>query len=116
MSLPARWEEKPLQDVFEINPGPPAAGSFPPSTQVSFVPMGAVDAATGAITRRECREFAAVRGKYTAFQEGDLLLAKITPSFENGKATVARDLLSGLGFGSSEFYVLRPNGDVLAEF
>src|SRR5205814_833556 len=45
---------------------------------------------------------------YTAFQEGDVLFAKITPCMENGKVAVARSLASNIGFGSTEFHVLRP--------
>ena len=44
------------------------------------------------------------------------LVAKVTPCFENGKAGIARNLTNGVGFGSSEFYVLRPSDRVLAEF
>jgi restriction endonuclease S subunit len=40
-----------------------------------------------------------------------VLLAKVTPCFENGKSGIARRLVSGVGFGSSEFYVLRANAD-----
>ena len=48
---------------------------------------------------------------YTYFADGDVLLAKVTPCFENGKAGIARHLKNGIGFGSSEFYVLRSSGE-----
>jgi type I restriction enzyme M protein len=50
------------------------------------------------------------------FADGDVLLAKVTPCFENGKAGIARDLSNGIGFGSSEFYVLRPGEQALAQW
>lgn len=78
--------------------------------------MGAVDAASGTVTQREERPFSSVRKGYTAFAEGDVILAKITPCFENGKIAIARGLCSGLGFGSSEFHVFRPRGAVLSEY
>lgn len=34
---------------------------------------------------------------------------------ENGKAAVANDLLNGIGFGSSEFYVLRSSDRIVPE-
>ncbi len=78
--------------------------------------MAALDAEQGGITGAETRKFGDVRRGYTAFANGDVILAKITPCFENGKAAVAEDLASGLGFGSSEFHVLRPSSAVLARY
>jgi type I restriction enzyme S subunit len=49
-----------------------------------------------------------VAGSYTYFADGDVLLAKITPCFENGKLGIAAALVNGVGFGSSEYVVLRP--------
>lgn len=50
-----------------------------------------------------------LRGRsYRPFLEGDVLVAKITPSMENGKGALARGLVNGVGFGSTEFHVLRP--------
>lgn len=53
---------------------------------------------------------------YTYFADNDVLLAKITPCFENGKVGIAKGLLNGIGFGSSEFIVFRPNGHVVPEY
>lgn len=64
----------------------------------------------------EDRPLSEVAGSYTYFADGDVLLAKITPCFENGKLGVARGLTNGVGFGSSEFHVLRPSSEVLAEY
>ena len=48
-------------------------------------------------------------GKYTYFADNDLLIAKVTPCFENGNIAVAKELRGGIGFGSSEIFVLRFN-------
>jgi type I restriction enzyme S subunit len=114
--LPEGWASARIADVFEVNPRRPAADHVSEGTPVSFVPMGAVDANRGAITEPGERPFGAVRRGYTAFADGDVLLAKITPCFENGKAAVASSLRNGLGFGSSEFHVFRPQGAVLAPY
>jgi restriction endonuclease S subunit len=53
---------------------------------------------------------------YTYFRENDLLLAKITPCFENGKMSIAKSLKNGIGFGSTEFIVLRPKEGVFIEW
>jgi type I restriction enzyme S subunit len=50
-----------------------------------------------------------VAGSDTYFADGDVLLAKITPCFENGKLGIASELTNGVGFGSSEYIVFRPD-------
>lgn len=57
-----------------------------------------------------------VAGSYTYFADGDVLLAKITPCFQNGKLGIARNLVNGVGFGSSEYIVLRPRPGLLSEY
>lgn len=60
------------------------------------------------VSASQRRPLSEVIGSYTYFADGDVLLAKITPCFENGKLGIARNLESGVGFGSSEYIVLRP--------
>lgn len=62
------------------------------------------------------RRFSEVSGSYTYFADGDVLLAKITPCFENGKLGIARGLTNGVGFGSSEYIVFRPGPELYAEY
>lgn len=57
----------------------------------------------------QTRPLSVVNGSYTYFADGDVLLAKITPCFENGKLGIAKELTNGIGFGSSEYIVFRPN-------
>jgi type I restriction enzyme S subunit len=78
--------------------------------------MPEVDAETGTINGPPARPLSSVSKGYTYFQEGDVLFAKITPCMENGKSAVARDLVNGIGFGSTEFHVLRPSKAVLADY
>ncbi len=65
---------------------------------------------------RQTKPLAEVAGSYTYFADGDVLLAKITPCFENGKLGIAADLANGIGFGSSEFIVFRPNDTLNREW
>jgi hypothetical protein len=64
----------------------------------------------------QVKPLASVVGSYTYFADGDVLLAKITPCFENGKLGIAAGLSNGIGFGSSEFIVFRPSSDLDKEF
>lgn len=106
--MPEGWVRSLLTQVSELNPPKPPRDALAPGAPVTFVPMPAVDAEAGAITAPEVRAFATIRNGYTAFRDGDVIMAKITPCMENGKAAIARNLESGLGFGSTEFHVLRP--------
>lgn len=110
------WPTVAIGDVCLVNPGKPKVDMLAKDAPVSFVPMASVSEVSGSIVSAEIREYAKVRGSYTAFQEGDVLFAKITPCMENGKAAIARNLVNGLGFGSSEFHILRPTNKVLPEF
>jgi type I restriction enzyme S subunit len=78
--------------------------------------MAAVNEISGSIARTEVREYKQVSKGYTPFCENDVLFAKITPCMQNGKAAIARGLLGGLGFGSTEFHVLRPSSDLLPQW
>jgi type I restriction enzyme S subunit len=64
----------------------------------------------------EVQPYREVMRGYTYFEEEDVLFAKITPSMENGKAAIARGLIDGLGFGSTEFHRLRPGDSIIPEW
>ena len=114
--VPEGWVSLTIQDVCDINPPKPKKGDIPDDASVTFVPMPAVDAEHGEISSPEIRPFSEVRSGFTAFRDGDVIMAKITPCMENGKAAVAGGLVSGLGFGSTEFFVLRSNGSILPQY
>lgn len=106
----------PLAEICEINPRLSRDHGLTNDAQVSFVPMAAVDEASGVIRDKQQRAFLEVKKGYTSFRDGDVLFAKITPCMENGKSAIAKDLLNGFGFGSTEFHVLRANGRALPEW
>lgn len=105
-----------LGDVAQINPRFDKS-SLADDVPVSFVQMASVGAADGKINVSIVRPFAEVKkGSYTPFKDDDVLFAKVTPCMENGKMAVARGLTNGVGFGSSEFHVLRPSDKVDAKY
>ncbi|MBR5960969.1 MAG: restriction endonuclease subunit S [Clostridia bacterium] len=61
----------------------------------------------GEITKPQTRKLREVRSGFTSFIEGDVVFAKITPCMENGKSAIIGKLLNDIGFGTTEFYVLR---------
>ena len=101
----------PLTEAVELNPRP-ERGALRDDLEVSFVPMAALEAATGRMDASGARPFGEVKKGYTVFREGDVLFAKITPCMENGKMAVARGLRNGVGCGSTELHVLRPRPGV----
>ena len=78
--------------------------------------MPRVEAGTGAIDVSQTRSLEEVKKGYTSFREGDVLFAKITPCMENGKMAVVPPLKNSLGFGSTEFHVLRPYCEISAQY
>jgi type I restriction enzyme S subunit len=99
-----------LSAVALVNPrSDPALAD---DTTVSFLTMSAVDADKIDAINTETRLARDVKKGYTPFAKGDVLVAKITPCFENGKIAQA-NISHPHGFGSTEFHVLRPRPDVL---
>jgi len=105
----AGWQTKRLTDVTQVRPPVgEARARLAGDTLVSFVPMEDLGIDQKLLTPRQTKPLEEVAGSYTYFADGDVLLAKITPCFENGKLGIASGLNNGVGFGSSEFVVLRP--------
>ncbi len=105
-----------MPDVCAINPTRPRNLPYLDETIASFVPMAAVDGREGSVADLQSRPFGEIKRGYTYFEENDVLFAKITPCMENGKSAIARGLINGFGFGSTEFHVLRPNKSFLPEW
>lgn len=78
--------------------------------------MEAVDDWSARVLTQIKRTVGDVSKGYTSFAENDVLLAKITPCMENGKCAIARGLVGGIGFGTTEFHVLRVGNQVLPEW
>lgn len=100
---------RPLSEVCQIRP--PKAEvrrRLRDDDLVSFMPMEDLGISQKFAIPSRTKPLNEVVGSYTYFGEGDVLLAKITPCFENGKLGIAKCLSNGVGFGSSEYIVFRP--------
>lgn len=107
------WPMNPLAEVAEVNPKKVEVKELPGDTSVSFVPMAVLQENRDSFHPTEVKQLGEVAGSYTYFRDYDVLLAKVTPCFENGKAGIARGLVGGIGFGSSEFYVVRAGDETV---
>ncbi|WP_240922585.1 restriction endonuclease subunit S [Oleiagrimonas sp. C23AA] len=113
----SRWRTVPLSTICTFKPPKSIPRKMLTNdTEVSFVPMNDLGELEKHFQPMEVRRFAEVVKGYTYFADGDVLCAKITPCFENGKLGIARELKNGVGFGSSEFVVMRPKAELLSEF
>ena len=102
----------PLGTVCRINPTAPSDLDG----ISAFVPMEQVDEHQGRIVRSIERTVSELRQGYSYFADGDVLFAKITPCMENGKCAIAQNLTGGVGFGSTEFHVLRAGEVIVPEW
>ncbi|WP_263841517.1 restriction endonuclease subunit S [Salinibacter sp.] len=114
-SIPNHWQWVELQDLAEINPTFNRT-DLDDDDPVSFVGMKRMEEMSGRIDLSETEPLSEVRKGYTYFEDGDVLFAKITPCMENGKVAVARGLENGVGFGSTEFHVIRHPEEVTQEW
>lgn len=115
--LPKDWEVKKLGEVCEIKPPKiEARTKLKPNDKVSFVPMENLGIDQKIFEPIQERKLSEVEGSYTYFADNDVLLAKITPCFENGKLGIAKNLCNGIGFGSSEYLVFRVKESLFNEF
>lgn len=105
-AVPKHWEVKRLKFNVRSNPLPSELGRLPGDTEVSFVPMEAIGE-YGGIDLSLTKSLSDVKAGYTYFRDGDVVIAKITPCFENGKGALARDLVGSIAFGTTELHVLR---------
>jgi len=96
-----------LNDCCIINPLKSKDKRLVKGLEVSFVPMASISE-NGSANISEIRIYDEVKSGFTYFAENDVLFAKITPCMENGKGAIMRKLYNGIGFGSTEFHVLRP--------
>ena len=104
---PFEYGKVKLGECCEINPKKAKDTRLADEIEVSFVSMPSVSE-KGEIDPSDIRKYEVVKKGFTYFAENDVLFAKITPCMENGKGAVAKGLMNGIGFGSTEFHVLRP--------
>jgi type I restriction enzyme S subunit len=106
--IPEGWNEYKFKHVAIFNPSRSEnAQRRLDNEQVSFVPMECITT-DGKLVGKQTRRISEVWSGYTYFQRNDVVMAKITPCFENGKGGLLDGLPTDIGFGTTEFIVLRP--------
>jgi type I restriction enzyme S subunit len=105
MVVPKGWSHNKLSDIAIINPK--KSRRLKDDDLVTFLAMSDISE-DGRVLNYQTRKYSEVCEGYTPFENGDIIIAKITPCFENGKGALVTRLLNGIGFGSTELHVLRP--------
>lgn len=114
-ALPASWTSARLAELAAVNPSR-VKPDADPTTVFNFVGMASIREYFGGIDVSRLRPLSEVTKGFTQFKEGDVLLAKITPCFENGKLAVVPPLAHTIGYGSTELHVMRPSDGVEAKW
>ncbi|MEH7730996.1 restriction endonuclease subunit S [Bacillus safensis] len=110
--IPENWKWIRLGDIFEINP----RNTVNDDTTVSFIPMTLIEDGYRSEFSYETKSWGEVKKGYTHFREGDIVMAKITPCFQNLKSAIMLNLENGVGAGTTELHVLRAYNDICLEF
>jgi len=113
LPCPDGWTTRRLRFVTRINKAQPI--TLAPVDEVSFVPMAAIGE-HGGIQLDQVKALDEIGDGYTYFSDGDVVVAKITPCFENGKGAFAEGLKNGIAFGTTELHVIRPAEEIDGRF
>ncbi|SFE67487.1 restriction endonuclease subunit S [Nitrosomonas sp. Nm166] len=99
-----KWPTIPLRYVCELSPSVAFKG-FEEDDELTFLPM---DRIKSGYFIPNTDKFSKYASSYNVFEDGDIVLAKVTPCFKNGNIAIAENLEGAKGFGSSELFVIRP--------
>lgn len=113
-SIPFAWTAKRLRFSARLNPSRNEV-KLPQDCVVSFVPMDSVGERGGLSLTTE-RALEEIGTGYTYFADGDVVVAKITPCFENGKGALATGLTNGVALGTTELHVVRAGAELDTRF
>lgn len=114
--IPAHWDTYRLKFIAKLNPSKSASGySAADTDNVVFLPMECVSAA-GKVDQSNRERICDLWKGFTYFAKSDVVVAKITPCFENGKGALLSELETAIGFGTTEFHVVRASNKLVAQF
>lgn len=113
--VPAHWEVRPIKRIARLNPSKTELPLSWRDGRAVFLPMERVGT-DGRFDPSEVQPISSLWNGFTYFRKGDVIVAKITPCFENGKGACLDTLPTEVGFGSTEFHVLRVGDSIRAPF
>jgi type I restriction enzyme S subunit len=114
-SVPSQWRTLRLRNISSVNPRKSETSNLPRETEVTFLPMESIGT-DGKINLENSKPISELEGGYTYFRDSDVVIAKITPCFENFKGAIVTGLKNGCGFGTTELIVVRPSTQITSKF
>jgi type I restriction enzyme S subunit len=102
--LPQGWYYSTIKDIFIINPKIKADDNI----EAGFVPMANITDGYNNIFKYETKRWGKIKTGFTHFADGDIAVAKISPCLENRKSVVLKGLPNGIGAGTTELHIFRP--------
>ncbi|HAT4250464.1 restriction endonuclease subunit S [Clostridium perfringens] len=107
--IPSHWKKFRFKNICNINPNKSEL-TIDNERLVSFVPMENIK--NGKIDLSIIKKLGEVYSGYSYFRDGDIIMAKVTPCFENGNIAIVEKMENKVGFGTTELHVLRVNEKV----
>lgn len=107
--IPDSWEWVRLGTICLLNP----RNSAPDDVEASFVPMSYIGDGYNNLHNQDTMLWKDIKSGFTHFAENDIAVAKITPCFENKKSVIMKNLVNGIGAGTTELYIIRPLSDTI---
>ena len=101
--IPSSWEWCRIGSLFQVNP----RNDISDDTDVGFIPMALIKDGFRNEHTFEERKWKNIKSGFTHFADGDIVVAKITPCFQNRKSAIISQLPSGIGAGTTELHVIR---------
>ena len=101
--VPESWEWTRTGSLFQVNP----RNRLPDDLDAGFMPMPLLSDGFGNHHDFQIRKWKEIKTGFTHFADGDIVIAKITPCFQNRKSAVISGLPNGVGAGTTELHVLR---------
>ena len=114
--VPVDWETTPVKRITSFNPSKTETGYNSQSNEfVVFLPMENIstDGVINCSIRKPYRE---ICNGFSYFRRGDVVAAKITPCFENGKGAFLETLETEYGFGTTELITIRPGNKINGKY
>jgi restriction endonuclease S subunit len=113
--VPEHWEVRRVKRIARLNPSKSETPAELRDGRAVFLPMEQVGT-DGRFDVSEMRPISELWNGFTYFRRDDVIVAKITPCFENGKGACLENLPTALGFGSTEFHVIRPSKEIVSAY
>jgi len=100
-----------LRHVAKVNPLSRRFDRLADDELVTFLPMENVWP-SDQLDLSQSRPKSAVATGYTRFESGDVIVPKITPTFEASRSALVPGIPSSVGAGTTELHVVRPGPDI----